>query len=172
MPPRRTATSTCRSFRSAGRERQRDRTTFVRLDRFRRLERTDSWNDNNGTCTTIGRQRRQVDCKDAGGKWKAANHNTWNGCVMDRDQDYDVTNTKPNGQPKLFPAEQYSSCPVPLMGLTYDWTALNYQSRLDDRQTATPIRRSALPGRGSRSPRSRSRSRRRMPTTSIQKSSF
>ena len=26
---------------------------------------------------------------------------------------------------KLFPAEQYSSCPVPLMGLTYDWTALN-----------------------------------------------
>jgi Flp pilus assembly protein TadG len=55
------------------------------------------------------------------------NHNTWNGCVTDRDQDYDTKNTAPvTGTPAtLFPAEQYSSCPVPIMGMTYDWTALN-----------------------------------------------
>jgi Flp pilus assembly protein TadG len=97
--------------------------------RFKKVaSETDSWNDNNGTCSDYSGWSQPQDratCKDKGGKWKAANHNTWNGCVMDRDQDYDVTNTKPNGQPKMFPAQQYDACPVPLMGLTYDWTALN-----------------------------------------------
>ena len=81
--------------------------------RFKRVgNETDSWNDNNGTCSDYSgwsQPRDRATCKDKGGKWKAANHNTWNGCVMDRDQDYDVTNNKPNGQPKLFPAEQYAS---------------------------------------------------------------
>ena len=89
---------------------------------------TDSWNDNNGTCSSysgFSQPQDKVTCTNKGGKWKADNHNTWNGCVMDRDQDYDVTNTAPNGQPKLFPAQQYDACPVPMMGLTYDWTALN-----------------------------------------------
>jgi Flp pilus assembly protein TadG len=89
---------------------------------------TDSWNDNNGTCSDYSgwsQPKDRATCKDKDGKWKAANHNTWNGCVMDRDQDHDVTNNKPNGQPKLFPAQQYDACPVPLIGLTYDWTALN-----------------------------------------------
>jgi uncharacterized protein YegL len=89
---------------------------------------TDSWNDNNGTCSDYSgwsQPKNRETCKDKDGKWKAANHNTWNGCVMDRDQDHDVTNNKPNGQPKLFPAQQYDACPVPLMGLTYDWAALN-----------------------------------------------
>jgi uncharacterized protein YegL len=54
------------------------------------------------------------------------NHNTWNGCVTDRDQDYDTKNTAPNilTPGTQFPAEQYGYCPVPLMGLSYDWTAL------------------------------------------------
>src|SRR5882757_5834891 len=55
------------------------------------------------------------------------NHQTWNGCVTDRGQDYDTTNTAPSAsiQATLFPAEQYHDCPVELMPLSYDWTALN-----------------------------------------------
>jgi Flp pilus assembly protein TadG len=53
-------------------------------------------------------------------------HSTWNGCVTDRDQDYDTTNTAPSGVVATqFPAEQYHDCPVQLMPLSYDWTALN-----------------------------------------------
>src|SRR5262249_15827521 len=52
------------------------------------------------------------------------NHNTWNGCVTDRDQNYDTVNNGPTSG-ALFPAEQYSACPASLMGLTYDWTSLN-----------------------------------------------
>ncbi len=53
-----------------------------------------------------------------------SNHSSWNGCVTDRDQDYDTTNTAPSTstQATLFPAEQYSQCPVELMPLSYDWT--------------------------------------------------
>jgi Flp pilus assembly protein TadG len=60
--------------------------------------------------------------------WTPDNHNTWTGCVMDRDQNYDTTNDAPiAGTPAtLFPAEQYSSyCPTPLMALSYDWIALS-----------------------------------------------
>lgn len=55
------------------------------------------------------------------------NHQTWNGCVTDRNQDYDTTNTAPSTsiQATLFPAEQFHDCPVQLMALSYDWTALN-----------------------------------------------
>ncbi len=41
-----------------------------------------------------------------------------------RDQNYDTTNAAPSDGTK-FPAEQYFYCPVQLMGLSYDWTALN-----------------------------------------------
>jgi Flp pilus assembly protein TadG len=56
-----------------------------------------------------------------------SNHSSWNGCVTDRDQDYDTTNTAPStsNQATLFPAEQYNQCPVELMPLSYDWTELN-----------------------------------------------
>ena len=57
--------------------------------------------------------------------WTPAAHNTWNGCVTDRDQNYDTTNTAPVAGATRYPAEQYSSCSVPLMQLTNDWTALN-----------------------------------------------
>ena len=47
--------------------------------------------------------------------------------MTDRDQDYDIKNTVPTtGTPStLFPAEEYGSCPVQIMALSYDWTALN-----------------------------------------------
>jgi Flp pilus assembly protein TadG len=62
------------------------------------------------------------------GVWTPAAHSTWNGCIMDRDQDYDVQNTAPDGTLlTMFPAEQYTAnggCPGKLIGLSYDWTAL------------------------------------------------
>jgi hypothetical protein len=62
-------------------------------------------------------------------------HNTWNGCVTDRDQNYDIQSTAPvaSNPSTLFVAEQYNACPVPLMPLSYDWTAL--KAKID---TMTP----------------------------------
>jgi Flp pilus assembly protein TadG len=59
--------------------------------------------------------------------WTPSNHNTWNGCVTDRDQDYDTKNTAPTPvtPATLVPAEQYSSCPTATIGLSNDWTKLN-----------------------------------------------
>jgi Flp pilus assembly protein TadG len=98
---------------------------------------TDSWDDNNGSCSGSGwywgwgggwgwggTSGSKSSCT---GTWAPDNHNTWNGCIMDRDQSYDVTNTAPSAATPatLFPAQQYDSCPIPMMGLSYDWTALN-----------------------------------------------
>ena len=62
-----------------------------------------------------------------GGTWVPASHDTWNGCVMDRDQNNDTNNTAPvaGSNSTKFPAEQFGSCPVQLMPMTYDWTALH-----------------------------------------------
>jgi Flp pilus assembly protein TadG len=62
-------------------------------------------------------------------------HNTWNGCVTDRDQNYDIQSTAPvtSNPSTLFVAEQYNACPVQLMPLSYDWTAL--KAKID---TMTP----------------------------------
>jgi Flp pilus assembly protein TadG len=88
-----------------------------------------------GTCSNSNYNRKSQ-CMNNGATWTPLtwtpatwtpkNHNTWNGCVTDRDQDYDTKNTAPTpaNQATLAPAEQYSSCPVPVMGLTYDWSAL------------------------------------------------
>ena len=50
----------------------------------------------------------------------SVNHSTWNGCVMDRDQDYDVLDTAATTAIKatLFPAKQSDVCPVSLLPLT------------------------------------------------------
>jgi Flp pilus assembly protein TadG len=55
------------------------------------------------------------------------NHNTWNGCLTDRDQNFDVNTTTPtssNAHTDFIP-EEYSYCPQALTPLGYDWTALN-----------------------------------------------
>ena len=66
--------------------------------------------------------------------WVPANHNTWNGCITDRDQNYDQNVTAANpadatlpasSASTLFPAEQYDGCPVAMMGLNYNWTSMN-----------------------------------------------
>jgi Flp pilus assembly protein TadG len=88
-----------------------------------------SWDNKYGTCSGGWRNqwgtRDKDNCKSG---WAPNHHNTWNGCVADRDEDYDVTNTPPSTQPKLtetlFPAEQASNCPVALMPQTYNWADL------------------------------------------------
>ena len=58
--------------------------------------------------------------------WTPNSKNTWGGCIMDRSQNYDTDNTSPTGTSTYFPAENAQSCvPSVLMGLSYDWTALN-----------------------------------------------
>jgi Flp pilus assembly protein TadG len=59
--------------------------------------------------------------------WIANAHSTWTGCVTDRDQDYDTTNTEPSAsiQATQFVAHQYTNCSVTMMPLSFDWTALN-----------------------------------------------
>jgi len=92
---------------------------------------------------SITQYTTRSNCQSHGGTWTHgvwswvhANHNTWNGCVMDRGvsggpgtgADYDQTVDAPTvGVPaSLFPAEQYSLCPAQqVIPLTYDWTALN-----------------------------------------------
>jgi hypothetical protein len=85
---------------------------------------SDTWDENNGTCSKSSYHTKSS-CSSHSGSWTPKNHNVWNGCVMDRDQNYDTSNAAPLAGSTLFPAEQYSYCPVPLMGLSYDWTALN-----------------------------------------------
>ena len=85
---------------------------------------SDTWDENNGTCSNHSYTTKGA-CTSHNKIWTPKNHNTWNGCVMDRDQNFDTTNAAPVAGSTLFPAEQYSYCPVPLMGLSYDWAALN-----------------------------------------------
>jgi Flp pilus assembly protein TadG len=84
------------------------------------------WDNNNQTCS--------------GNWWNQTctpkNHNTWTGCVTDRDQDYDTKNTAPTSSSTRFPAEEYVSggeqyCKTgnhpylqPIMPLSYDWSAI------------------------------------------------
>ncbi len=93
--------------------------------------RWDLWDAVNGTCSNSS-YHNQNSCTSHGKTWTPANHSTWNGCVTDRDQNFDTTNDAPLAGSTLYPAEEYSSCPVPLMGLSKDWTALS--AKINDMQ--------------------------------------
>jgi Flp pilus assembly protein TadG len=95
-----------------------------------------AWDAANGTCSKTN-YTTQSTCVSAGKTWTHANHTTWNGCVWDRDKDhdpsgyplgtgYDTVNVPPvtSNIYSLFPAEQWSACPVQLMPLSYDWSSL------------------------------------------------
>lgn len=98
----------------------------------------DDWEDQNGSWQTVTSctktsKRGKSRCTSSQ-EWVPASYSTWNGCVTDRDQNYDQLVTAPNpadatlpaGQAStLFPAEQYSYCPLQMMGLSYDWTSMN-----------------------------------------------
>lgn len=92
------------------------------------------WDAKNGTCTKQQYHDEQS-CSSARHTWTTNAHTTWNGCIMDRgnssapgstpgyDQKVDAPNI--NIAASLFPAEQYGSCPLQMMGLNYDWNAMN-----------------------------------------------
>ena len=86
--------------------------------------RWDLWNAVNGTCSNTS-YHKQSSCTRHDAVWTPADHSTWNGCVTDRDQNYDTTNDAPVAGATLYPTEQYSSCDTQLIGLTNDWTALS-----------------------------------------------
>jgi len=72
------------------------------------------WDDDNKSC---GWNNGNYSCTPR-------NHNTWNGCVTDRDQPYDTKNTTPTSDNSTkFYAEQYDACPVQLLPLTTDFAA-------------------------------------------------
>jgi Flp pilus assembly protein TadG len=91
-----------------------------------------SWDANNGTCSKSSYSTRST-CKAKQGTWTPKNHNTWNGCVMDRggpttpsSANYDTNVVAPSSSNNatLYAAEQYSSCPQAAMGLNYNWSAM------------------------------------------------
>lgn len=87
----------------------------------------EEWNENNGTCSVwISNPKTKTKCTNASGVWTQADHSTWNGCVMDRDQNNDV-NATPTGAGAAvnYRAHQASNCPAAMMALSTDWTALN-----------------------------------------------
>jgi Flp pilus assembly protein TadG len=88
------------------------------------------WDAANGTCSNTS-YTTQSSCVSHSKVWTPKNHNTWNGCMMDRTQNYDTLNTAPNqvNTSTLFPAEQYSYCSgspkiATIMPLSYNWTSL------------------------------------------------
>ena len=93
------------------------------------------WNANNGSCSK-GSVNNQSSCLSQSGnpKWTPDNHNTWNGCVVDRgnsngpssgNYDQNVTTPTTTITATLYAAEQYSSCPAAaVMALSYDWTGM------------------------------------------------
>ena len=87
--------------------------------------RWDLWEAENGTCSNSW-YHSESSCSSHGYVWTAlTDHSSWNGCVTDRDQNYDTTNDAPLAGATLYPAEQYSSCPAQLIGLSNDWTELS-----------------------------------------------
>ncbi len=88
--------------------------------------RWDLWDAVNGTCSTNGATKSvcetahcskpartdQTSCQSHNGTWypvgiwTPANHNTWNGCIADRDMNYDVDDTAVSSTATKFPAAQ------------------------------------------------------------------
>jgi len=87
--------------------------------------RWDLWEEVNGHCSNTT-YKNKTTCLSHGKVWTPKNHNTWNGCVTDRDQNYDTLNMAPTTGGTLYPAEQYASCPAAsVLALTNDWDSLN-----------------------------------------------
>jgi hypothetical protein len=100
------------------------------------------WEDENGqdtstqTCTTkkSGKSGKTTKKCTTTTTWVPDNHNTWNGCITDRDKPYDTQAIAPDpadaslpetANSTLFPADQYDSCPLAMKPLSYDWSAMN-----------------------------------------------
>lgn len=88
------------------------------------------WDIANGSCSNSS-YTTQSSCVSHSKTWTPKAHSTWNGCVMDRDQNNDVLATAPSAGASAtqFPAHQATACPASMMSLTSDWTSLN--SKID-----------------------------------------
>jgi Flp pilus assembly protein TadG len=93
--------------------------------------RWDLWDAVNGKCSNTT-YKTQSTCVSHSKTWTPDNHSTWNGCVTDRDQNFDTTNDAPVAGATLYPTEQYASCPASLMGLSNNWATLS--SKIDAMQ--------------------------------------
>ena len=91
------------------------------------------WDIANGSCSNKN-WTDQATCISKKKVWTPNNHNTWNGCVVDRGNygapdagNYDTNVVVPtNGNTATqYSAEQYNACPQAALGLSYDWTAMN-----------------------------------------------
>ncbi|HWK93875.1 MAG TPA: VWA domain-containing protein [Pseudolabrys sp.] len=91
------------------------------------------WEAVNGKCSSSS-YKTKSSCEQNRKVWTPAAHDTWNGCVTDRDQNYDTTNTAPTTGGTLYPAEQFTSCPASVMALSNDWTSLS--ARIEEMQPA------------------------------------
>ncbi len=84
------------------------------------LDWTD-WEEANGSCSKGGNTRTK--CLNKGGEWTPDVHSTWNGCITDRDEPYDVQKSPPIlAKATMFQPEQFSPCPAELLPLTTDWS--------------------------------------------------
>jgi Flp pilus assembly protein TadG len=83
------------------------------------------WNEVNGSCSR-DRYTTKSECLDHDKTWTPDNHNTWNGCVQDRDQNNDVsaTATAAGSPATMYRAHQASACPTSMVALSSDWTVL------------------------------------------------
>jgi Flp pilus assembly protein TadG len=94
------------------------------------------WDLVNGDCSKDSRRKEYASksaCNSAGGSWTKENHNTWNGCVVDRGNsnapssaNYDENVSAPvvGTTASMFAAEQYDYCSDPAMPLSYNWSAM------------------------------------------------
>jgi Flp pilus assembly protein TadG len=90
-----------------------------------------AWDAANGSCSS-SRYDNKSDCQGASKTWTTANHNTWNGCVVDRGRstgpssnNYDTNVTAPgSSNSSKFSAEQYGSCPQAVLPLSNTWTTM------------------------------------------------
>jgi Flp pilus assembly protein TadG len=78
------------------------------------------WEAFNGACNGDSSKKNKTDCNNAGRIWTPLGHGSWNGCVMDRDQNYDTTGEALANSPTgvMAPAHQYGDCPVSVLGMT------------------------------------------------------
>ncbi len=86
--------------------------------------RWDLWEETNGTCSN-NNYNTKSSCTSNGKTWTPKNHNTWNGCIEDRDKDtnvnYNVKDTSPTSVATNFPADDNCGSLATSMALNYNW---------------------------------------------------
>ena len=94
--------------------------------------RWDLWDAVNGNCSNNS-YHKQSTCVSHNKIWTPAAHSTWNGCVTDRDQNFDTTKRRTRGRRYFVSGRAiFILLGVMVMGLTNNWTKLERENRRDD----------------------------------------